>query len=264
MFGLPSARKAQRICAKEIRSTPIMESCPRAEHPTWVLLTSYRHHSDEQRTPAHNQSQRTRSSSPCEPNAHFGRQNEFSLHSPMDRSKQWMVKNSTYHWRTTPCKPFGVNTPRSVPFAYHDKHRAKLTILLTKGTIEPVTEPTEWCAPIIVSPKKVSFWRLCVVTVNSRLIISYYYLFPPSYVGLCNHMTVVYILCSVSISGVFFFWTQFQLSLWMTTHLRMRLATPSVYLDLWEGGVDRAKWVPGMLWLQKELFLSGDFKQQGT
>ena len=30
----------------------------------------------------------------------------------------------------------------------------------------------------------------------------------------------------------FFFWTHFRLSLWMTTHLRMRRTTPSVYLDL--------------------------------
>ena len=35
--------------------------------------------------------------------------------------------------------------------------------------------------------------------------------------------------------GVFFFWTHFRLSLWMTTHHR---TTPSVYLDLLEGRVD--------------------------
>ena len=40
--------------------------------------------------------------------------------------------------------------------------------------------------------------------------------------------------------GVFFFWTHFQLSLWMAKHLRMRCATPSVYLDL-RRAYDRAK-----------------------
>ena len=33
-------------------------------------------------------------------------------------------------------------------------------------------------------------------------------------------------------SCVFFFWTHFRLSLWMATYLRMRNATPSVYLEL--------------------------------
>ena len=52
-------------------------------------------------------------------------------------------------------------------------------------------------------------------------------------------------------SGVFFFWTHFRLSLWMTTYLRMRRTTPSVYLDLCEVRVDddRAKRLPGRLWL---------------
>ena len=40
-------------------------------------------------------------------------------------------------------------------------------------------------------------------------------------------------------------------------HLRMRRATPSVYLDLWEGRVehDRAKRLPGRLQLERERFL---------
>ena len=43
-------------------------------------------------------------------------------------------------------------------------------------------------------------------------------------------------------------WTHFRLSPWMATHLRMRSATPPVYLD---GRVeyDRVKRVPGRLWL---------------
>ena len=43
--------------------------------------------------------------------------------------------------------------------------------------------------------------------------------------------------------GVFFFWTHFRLSLWTAIHIRMRSATPSVYLDPCEGRGehDRAK-----------------------
>ena len=60
-------------------------------------------------------------------------------------------------------KPFCVNTPRAVPFAYRDKLKAELDLLQTQGIIAPVTEPTEWCAPIVVAPKKDSQEiRLCV------------------------------------------------------------------------------------------------------
>ena len=60
-------------------------------------------------------------------------------------------------------KPFCVNTPRSVPFAYHDKFQAELDLLQTQSIITPVTEATEWCAPIVVTPKKNSDKiRMCV------------------------------------------------------------------------------------------------------
>ena len=60
-------------------------------------------------------------------------------------------------------KPFCVRTPRVIPFAYRDKLKAELGLLLEQGIIAPVTEPTEWCAPIVVTPKKgVDQVRLCV------------------------------------------------------------------------------------------------------
>ena len=41
--------------------------------------------------------------------------------------------------------------------------KAELDLLQTQGIIAPVTEPTEWCAPIVVAPKKNSQEiRLCV------------------------------------------------------------------------------------------------------
>ena len=58
--------------------------------------------------------------------------------------------------------PFCVKAPRAIPFAYRDKLKAELE-LLQQGIIAPVTEPTEWCAPIVVAPKKGSDKiRMCV------------------------------------------------------------------------------------------------------
>ena len=60
-------------------------------------------------------------------------------------------------------KPFCVNMPRSIPFANREKLRAELDLFQTQGIIAPVTEPTEWWAPIVVTPKKDSDCiRLCV------------------------------------------------------------------------------------------------------
>ena len=59
--------------------------------------------------------------------------------------------------------PFCIKTPRSIPFAYRDKLKAELDLLLSQNIITPVTEPTEWCAPIVVTPKKNSDWiQMCV------------------------------------------------------------------------------------------------------
>ena len=48
--------------------------------------------------------------------------------------------------------PFCVSTPRTIPYAYRDK--VKLETLQSQGIIEPVTEPTDWCAAIVVASKK--------------------------------------------------------------------------------------------------------------
>ena len=60
-------------------------------------------------------------------------------------------------------KPFCVKAPRTIPFAYRAKLKKELDQLLQQGIITPVTEPTEWCAPIVVAPKKdTDRIRLCV------------------------------------------------------------------------------------------------------
>ena len=59
--------------------------------------------------------------------------------------------------------PFCVKAPRSVPFAYRDKLKEELNLLQEQGIISPVTEVTEWCAPIVVAPKKgTDRIRMCV------------------------------------------------------------------------------------------------------
>ena len=59
--------------------------------------------------------------------------------------------------------PFCVNTPRSIPFTYRDKLKSELDLLQSQGIIAPVTEVTEWCAPIVVAPKKgTDRIRMCV------------------------------------------------------------------------------------------------------
>ena len=64
---------------------------------------------------------------------------------------------------TDDAKPFCVNTPRSIPFAYRDKLKAELDLLQSQHIIAPVVEVTEWCAPIVVTPKKnTDRIRMCV------------------------------------------------------------------------------------------------------
>ena len=51
-------------------------------------------------------------------------------------------------------EPFCVKAPRSIPFAYRERLKKELDLLQQQGIITPVSTPTEWCAPIVVIPKK--------------------------------------------------------------------------------------------------------------
>ena len=56
-----------------------------------------------------------------------------------------------------------VSTPRSIPSVYQDKLKAELDLLQDQGIIAPITQVTEWCAPIVVAPKKgTDKIRMCV------------------------------------------------------------------------------------------------------
>ena len=65
---------------------------------------------------------------------------------------------------TADVKPFCVAATRRIPFAFRDQLKAEIDELLTESIIAPVTEPTKWCAPIVVAPKKRKSQnvRLCV------------------------------------------------------------------------------------------------------
>ena len=65
------------------------------------------------------------------------------------------MKGEQFHFSLTDdVKPFCINTPRSIPLACRDKLKAELDLLESQCIIAPVTAATEWCAPIIVTPKK--------------------------------------------------------------------------------------------------------------
>ena len=59
-------------------------------------------------------------------------------------------------------KHFAVFTPRRVPVNLLPQLKDELDKLQQLGVIKRVNEPTPWCAPIVVVPKKSTGIRLCV------------------------------------------------------------------------------------------------------
>ena len=53
--------------------------------------------------------------------------------------------------------PSCVRNARTIPFAYIDQVNSQLDGMLEDGIIEPLTEPSEWCHPIVLAPKKGSW-----------------------------------------------------------------------------------------------------------
>ena len=50
-------------------------------------------------------------------------------------------------------KLFRVNTPRTIPYAHMGPIINELELLESQGIISKQTEPTDWCAPIVVVRK---------------------------------------------------------------------------------------------------------------
>lgn len=55
---------------------------------------------------------------------------------------------------TNDAEPYSVNTPRRVPFPLLPKVEREIKCMLNLGIIEEVTEPTDWCAPMVPAPKR--------------------------------------------------------------------------------------------------------------
>lgn len=59
-------------------------------------------------------------------------------------------------------KPYCVTTARRVPFPIMPKVKAELNRMENEGIIDKVTEPTDWCAPMVPVVKKNGDIRVCV------------------------------------------------------------------------------------------------------
>ena len=59
-------------------------------------------------------------------------------------------------------KPYCLYTPRRVPLPLMKKVEDEIKGLVKSAVIEPVEEPTDWCAPTVVVPKLNRKVRLCV------------------------------------------------------------------------------------------------------
>ncbi len=86
---------------------------------------------------------------------------EFPL--VFDRQIRTMPGEKFHISLTENARPFCVSTPRTIPFAYREKLKNEIDLLVDQGVITPVTEPTDWCSPIVVAPKKgTEKIRMCV------------------------------------------------------------------------------------------------------
>ena len=60
-------------------------------------------------------------------------------------------------------EPFSIAYPRRIPLPLMDKVKVELNRLEELGVIQPITEPTDWCTPIVIVPKANSEKvRICV------------------------------------------------------------------------------------------------------
>lgn len=59
-------------------------------------------------------------------------------------------------------KPFALSSPRRVPIPLYEKTKQELQRMEDIGVISPVSDPTEWCAPMVIVPKRTGAVRICV------------------------------------------------------------------------------------------------------
>ena len=58
--------------------------------------------------------------------------------------------------------PYSLYTPRNVALPLREKVREELNHMETLGVISKVTEPTPWCAGMVIVPKRSGEVRICV------------------------------------------------------------------------------------------------------
>ena len=58
-------------------------------------------------------------------------------------------------------KPFNLTTPRRIPIPLLDNVKAEIKRMEDMEVIERVDQPTEWCSPVVVVPKKNGKVRIC-------------------------------------------------------------------------------------------------------
>ena len=59
-------------------------------------------------------------------------------------------------------RPFQVSVPRKVPFLLYQISKEELDRMLETGVISRVDQPTDWLAPMVVTPKRNGKVRVCV------------------------------------------------------------------------------------------------------
>ena len=59
-------------------------------------------------------------------------------------------------------RPYAIFTPRNVPIPLRSKVKEELDRMEKMGVIAKVTQPTPWCAGMVVVPKKSGDVRICV------------------------------------------------------------------------------------------------------
>ena len=59
-------------------------------------------------------------------------------------------------------RPYAIFTPRNVPIPPQSKVKEELDRMEKMGVIAKVTQPTPWCAGMVVDPKKSGDVRICV------------------------------------------------------------------------------------------------------
>jgi len=69
-------------------------------------------------------------------------------------------------------QPFSVAAPRRVPLPLLSEVKQELDKMVQNEVIKPITEPTEWCAPMVVIPKPSGKVRICgdFVELNKSII----------------------------------------------------------------------------------------------